>query len=212
MIHDKLWAVIPAKPLYRAKTRLSKALRSGERVALVRMMLSHTLDTLSSIERIDGVVVISADRAQLNAARDKNATALAEKTALGLNPALRQACAWLRDVQRADTALILPADLPLVTESDIESILDLAFEESCVVLAPDRRDEGTNAILLRPPDVMEPAFGPGSFERHRQLAIDRGVPVRTYRSATIALDIDLPDDLNRFRELSTLYNALSLGE
>ena len=29
---------------------------------------------------------------------------------------------------------------------------------------------GTNALLLTPPDVIEPAFGPGSFARHRELA------------------------------------------
>lgn len=211
MKHDNIWAIVPAKPFYRAKTRLSKVLHSGERASLVRMMLSHTLDTLSTIERISGVVVISTDRAIHDAAREKDAIALVETTS-GLNQALRQACMWLSIERQAGAVLILPADLPLVTEFDIESILDLAFEDACVVIAPDRRNEGTNALLLRPPQVIEPAFGPGSFERHRTLATDQGVPVRAYRSTTLALDIDLPDDLNRFRELSTLYNTLSLGE
>lgn len=211
MNKDNTWAIIPAKPLYRAKSRLARALKSSERAALVRSMLLHTLDVLSVVKGITGIVVVSTDRAVHEITREKNAIALVE-TGSGLNSAVLQAKEWLVSQHDAPAVLIVPLDLPLLTTSDIESMLDLAFGETCVVIAPDRRDEGSNALLLRPPDVITPAFGPSSFETHRMRATARNIPVRAYRSATIALDIDLPDDLDRFNKLSALLHTLSPDE
>ncbi len=39
-----------------------------------------------------------------------------------------------------------------------------------VGVIPDRHGAGTNGLLLSPPDAIEPSFGPGSRERHLQLA------------------------------------------
>ena len=43
-------------------------------------------------------------------------------------------------------------------------------------IVPDRHGTGTNALLLTPPDVIEPAFGPDSRARHEQAAAAAGVP------------------------------------
>ncbi len=60
-----------------------------------------------------------------------------------------------------------------------------------VVIVPDRHGTGTNALLLTPPDAIEPAFGPGSFARHRELAGTAGVA----ELPSLTLDIDTPEDL-----------------
>ena len=59
------------------------------------------------------------------------------------------------------------------------------------MIVPDRHGTGTNALLLTPPDVIEPAFGPGSFARHSELA-GHG---RVAELPSLTLDIDTPDDL-----------------
>ncbi len=205
-----LWVIIPVKPLRRAKSRLARALKADQRAALARATFARTLDILASVDLIAGIVVVSSDLTVQDIARAKNAIPLAE-TESGLNAAAAQACAWIA-ARGAAAVLIVPADLPLVTAADIESMIDLAREPACVVLAPDRREEGTNALLLRPPHAIRPAFGLSSFEAHRAQAIEGGLPVHIYRSATIALDIDLPADLDRYRELAARLDALPLYE
>ena len=64
-----------------------------------------------------------------------------------------------------------------------------------VVIVPDRQGTGTNALLLTPPDVIAPAFGPGSFERHRDLAAAAGATCEVARPQTLLLDVDTPEDL-----------------
>jgi 2-phospho-L-lactate guanylyltransferase len=173
-------------------------------------MLARTLDILSSVDRLDGIAVISADLTVQNLARAKRAIALAEADS-GLNAAVSQACDWVV-ARGASTALIIPSDLPLLTATDVESMLDLATDRACMVIAPDRHDDGTNALLLRPPAVIRLAFGASSFENHRRQAFDQGVPAHVYRSSTIGLDVDLPADLDRYHEMAALLDATSLYE
>ena len=64
---------------------------------------------------------------------------------------------------------------------------------------PDRHGIGTNALLLTPPDVIEPAFGPDSRALHEQAAAAAGVPCTVEQVATLALDVDTADDLADLR-------------
>jgi 2-phospho-L-lactate guanylyltransferase len=64
-----------------------------------------------------------------------------------------------------------------------------------VVIVPDRHGTGTNGLLLTPPDAIEPAFGPGSCERHRALARAAGARCQIERPASLLLDVDTGDDL-----------------
>ena len=60
---------------------------------------------------------------------------------------------------------------------------------------PDRHGTGTNALVLSPPDAIEPSFGPDSLERHVAAAEAAGVPHRVEEVPGLALDVDTPDDL-----------------
>ena len=44
--------------------------------------------------------------------------------------------------------------------------------------------------------MIEPAFGPGSFERHRERARSSARRVEVLRPPSLLLDIDTPDDLD----------------
>ncbi len=173
-------------------------------------MLARTLDILGSVDRIAGIAVVSSDLTVHDIARSKNALPLAE-TESGLNAAISQACAWVT-VQGGWGALIVPIDLPLLTASDVDSMIDLATESACIVIAPDRRGDGTNGLLLRPPQIIRPAFGPSSFQAHRDQAAERDIPVHVYRSTTIALDIDSPADLDRYHQIVPLLDFTEPSE
>ena len=58
----------------------------------------------------------------------------------------------------------------------------------------DRHGTGTNALGLRPPDVIDVAFGPGSRAAHRPRAEAAGVRYVEI-DGPLAVDLDTPDDL-----------------
>jgi 2-phospho-L-lactate guanylyltransferase len=102
--------------------------------------------------------------------------------------------------------LIVPADLPLITPEDIRAMLDLAKNPPVVVIAPDRRQTGTNALLVFPAGLIEYDFGPDSFERHCDRARKAGARLEIFDLPSMALDVDLPEDLNMIaQELDTEY-------
>jgi 2-phospho-L-lactate guanylyltransferase len=198
--------IVPVKPFRRAKSRLSPVMSKPIRAALARALLSRTLDTLASCDLARATCVISRDMTALDIARRQGVTALAENES-GLNAALGQAREWAL-AHGARAMLILPADLPLLTPADITAMLDLARGPRSVVIAPDEHGEGTNALLLRPPDALHFAFGPQSFHEHCAQAETSALPLYIYRSPTIALDLDTPVDWKR---VSTL-DARDLSE
>jgi 2-phospho-L-lactate guanylyltransferase len=192
----KTWAIVPVKRLREAKSRLSSILTRNQRATLGRALLAHTLDVLAARANLAGVLVVSADATALMLAKGKGALSLMESEA-GMNTALAQAAAWAL-AHGAEATLVLPADLPLLTPKDVAELLALAEPTPAVVLAPDRREQGTNALLSTPPGLIPYLFGPGSFARHTQACEARGVLYRIYRSPRVAFDIDLPEDLREW--------------
>jgi len=184
--------LIPVKPFRRAKTRLSPILPKPVRAALARSLLSRTLDVLAACDLLSVTCIVSRDLTALDLARRQGAHALME-TESGLNGALNQARAWAAS-HSARAVLILPADLPLLAPADVRMLIDLGRAPNSVVIAPDAQEQGTNALLLRPPDALHLAFGPQSFVEHCAQAETSGVALRVYRSPTVALDLDTPAD------------------
>lgn len=73
------------------------------------------------------------------------------------------------------------------------------FGAGTAAVVPDRHGSGTNGLLLAPPDAIEPAFGPGSRERHLARAGEAGVAGRIAEIPSLGLDLDTPDDLAALR-------------
>ena len=71
-------------------------------------------------------------------------------------------------------------------------------------MIPDRHGTGTNGLILSPPDAIAPAFGPGSRERHLELARAAGLRCRVATIPSMALDLDTGEDL---RELAAALRA-----
>lgn len=187
-----VWLIIPVKPLNEGKSRLAPALDTATRAALSRRWLSSLLATAQTSGCFAHIAVVSRDPEVLSLVAGQGAMAIPE-TGNDLNSALEQARRVAVEAG-AEALLVLPADLPLLTQEDLTTLVTLAAAGDGVVIAPSH-DGGTNAMLLRPPDAIPYAFGDGSFERHRALAQAAGLPCRVVRSATLAWDVDSPEDL-----------------
>lgn len=194
-----MFIIIPVKPFKQAKSRLAMALSPAERMRLSRYLFTRTLHLA---RQAGETVIVSRDGAARKLAKRAGAWALAE-AGRGLNEALRQATAW-SIAQGADTILILPGDLPRLILADLTRLVEAGWAGPTVVIAPCHRREGTNGLLLRPPGVIEVAFGPNSFERHQQIARAAGLDPIIYDSPRLAFDLDRPEDLAVWRQRPAL--------
>ena len=190
-----LAVIVPMKPFSLAKQRLRPVLQDEERRALAYDMLTHMLATVAESNIADMAVLVSADQQVLQMAATRDFHPLQESTS-GYSESTAQAIQWTQ-TKGIDTVLILPADLPNLQPADLHGLIALLPDEpQAMIIAPDATETGTNALLLRPPDLLPPSFGPDSFNRHCSLARSIGVEPIIYRSPSLAYDIDLPADLN----------------
>lgn len=189
-----LWAIVPVKPLRRGKSRLAKVISADERADLNQYLLEHTIQVLAGIEEIEHVLVISRDTAALALARDLGARTVQENGNPDLNTALSRAVEIARSSGTCGI-LVVPADLPRLNPEDIRKILSYRKQSPVVVIAPDRKKQGTNALLVSPPDLIEFKYGPGSFEKHSQAALEAGARLEICHLPALELDLDEPDDL-----------------
>jgi 2-phospho-L-lactate guanylyltransferase len=195
-----IWAIVPVKPLSRGKSRLAAALTDGERLELNRMLLERTLRTLIDMREVEQVLVVSRDSAALGMARQLGARTVQEDGAPALNTALKRATV-VAQVYASRGVLVIPADLPLLTRADVSALLERAADPPVVVIAPDRRQLGTNALLLAPANLIEYDFGGASFRRHCDRARRAGARLEIVNLPSLSLDLDLPEDLDLARKL-----------
>jgi 2-phospho-L-lactate guanylyltransferase len=190
-----IWAIVPVKPLRRGKSRLSGVLTEDQRTALNMYLLAHSVDTLKATPEIEQVLVVSRDPAALALAREHGAHTVQENGAPQLNVALTRATIVAKNYA-TNGVLIVPADLPLITPQDIRSMLEFIHDPPVVVVAPDRHRLGTNALLVCPIGLIQYDFGPGSFQRHCERARQAGARLEICELPSLALDVDLPEDLH----------------
>ena len=195
-----LWAIVPVKPLRRGKSRLAGTLTEDERTELNQSLLKHTIETLSGLKEIEQVLVVSRDPHALTIARNHGARTVLEDGQPQLNTALKRATV-VAQVYATRGVLVLPADLPLISPDDIRELVNRAVDPPVVVIAPDRHQKGTNALLISPAGLIEYDFGENSFQRHCERVKKAGARLEIVNLPSLGLDLDLPEDLELVREM-----------
>jgi 2-phospho-L-lactate guanylyltransferase len=199
-------AILPVKSFAQAKQRLADELRPGTRRALVEAMFSDVLVALRRCPSIAEVIVISPDNVAQQIAGGYGAAVLDEQQS-GHSPAALLGISHAVD-RGARRVLVVPGDCPLLDPLEVEALLARRVRAPSALIVPDRHGTGTNALLLSPPDALEPAFGPGSCERHSQRARARGSEPEVVELPSLALDVDTPEDLAELRaQLATRHGG-----
>src|SRR5918993_113408 len=185
-------AVVPVKDLRGTKSRLAPILDPGARAGLTLYMMGRVVRAIAEAG-VEDVCVVSPDRIVLEEAKRRGATPLVQESR-GLNPALEEGRRRALELG-APALLVLPADLPLIDAEDVLAVLKKAGEGPSAVISPDGARAGTNALLMRPPDVLPFAFGPDSFEAHLGAARRRSLQVSLCERLHLAFDLDTAGDL-----------------
>jgi 2-phospho-L-lactate guanylyltransferase len=185
--------ILPIKSFEVSKQRLAVELDPSPRRALVEAMFSDVLVALRRAKLVDQVVVVSSHHGAQRIAAGYGATVLDDEQS-GHNDAAARGIEQALElgVQRA---LLVPGDCPLLDPAELDELLAHPAGDRSALIVPDRHGSGTNALLLTPPNAMAPAFGPGSRERHEAAAGAAGLEVQTVEIASLALDVDTPEDL-----------------
>jgi 2-phospho-L-lactate guanylyltransferase len=188
-------AILPVKSFGAAKQRLAPELGAGSRQALAQAMFSDVLGSLRRVAGVAAVAVVTGDRIAETAALGERIDVLRDTEETGQSAA---ALIGIRHAQARgfERVLLVPGDIPLLDPGEVAALLQRGEEEDLsVVIVPDRHGQGTNALLLSPPDAIEPSFGPGSLARHLAAADAAAAAHAVERVPTLMLDVDTGDDL-----------------
>lgn len=212
---SRLHAVVPLRSLTWGKARLGDAVDGEEREALLLGMLLHLLGTLRDWPACEAVHLVSPDARVLAAGRDSGAAPVLQAS-IGLNDAIELGRGAATQAG-ATAILVVPADLPLLESSSLDRLLDAADAavaagagRPVVVVAPSDARGGTNALLLSPPDAIEPCFGANSLEAHVRAAAAAAASLQLVVDPGLGFDLDTPEDLERL-PADRLRVLLALG-
>jgi len=184
--------VVPMKDPAASKTRLADALSANARARLVRCLYRRTLDVLAPVANDAGaglaVITASGDAADL--ARDRGVRVIGEPSA-GLCVATTEAARIAS--ASYDRMCVIPADLAAPAPEDFRKLLNSRAD---VTVCPST-DQGTNALLVAPPDAIRFQYGPRSALLHLQQAEARRLTTCLMPLESLSFDIDTSSCLTR---------------
>jgi len=188
----KLWLIVPIKPFAEGKSRLAGRLSPSRRSSLSKQLFRHVITQALAAPELTGILVVSRDATVLDDLQAPHLYLIAE-TGNDLNRAIQQGRE--EALQRgADAILVLPADLPYLQSQDITTLYQRSVANEGALIVPSD-DNGTNALLLRPPQAIDFAFGQNSFLHHCRAAQMANLPVTVIDTPHLSFDVDLPPDL-----------------
>lgn len=191
-----LWALVPLKQLTRSKQRLGAVLAPEERKGLVLAMAHDVLTVIRQHAAIDGVLLVSRAPEAEKIAEECEVELFRESERADLSGALTEASRHVVSQHGASATLVIPSDVPLIRDDDIAAVL---AQHDSITVVPDVSGEGTNALLLSPPDIIAYAFGEQSFRHHTESSSAAGVTPTIVKNLRMSQDIDVPDDLMQLR-------------
>jgi len=195
------FAVVPAKTLNQAKSRLTKRLAgAGARARLSYAMLCDVLRALIQSDRFEDIVVVTDDPRVRHLADSLGVSAIEDKSG-SLNQAVARGvdhCAR----RGAAVCAIVPGDVPLIGSEVVASLVQSYDTQRArtgsdlVGLVPCKAKEGTNLVMLDPAVPFRFCFGTDSFETHKAVLEAGNRPFAVFEAGDLAMDIDTDRDLD----------------
>lgn len=187
-------AIIPVGSLEGAKSRLGAVLDAEERRDLAETLARRTILAVMATPGIAETLVITPDDTVRRLAMDLGARPLRQRSS-GLNDGLREARVEAI-AAGAGAIIVLPMDLPDIAPDAIGQVISALNKRAgpLVAIVADRHERGTNALMLRPPDVIDFCFGGDSHDAHLRAARAVGASVVELDSP-LRLDVDTAEDL-----------------
>jgi 2-phospho-L-lactate/phosphoenolpyruvate guanylyltransferase len=190
-------AIVPVKGLADANGRLRSILSAAERTRLAEALLLDLIVKLPRSRCIDDLLIVTSDEAVARQARWFGHQLLVQDADEGHSEAASAGARAAMEEGAARVAM-LPVDCPLLDVEDLDAHIGRSPRTALIV--PDRHGTGTNALVLTPPGIFEPAFGPDSCARHVSRARASGISFALEQVDTLSADLDDPADYTFLRD------------
>ena len=205
----KPWAILPVKEMAGAKQRLAPLLSPEERIALMQVMLRDVLTAFSAAPGLAGIAVVTLDPWVQALAQEHGARIITEGAREGHTGAVTSAAAVLQ-AEGVAAILTMPGDIPAVKTPEIEALIAAASAPPAFIIAPAHDEQGSNAILVSPPNAVRLRFGEDSYFPHLAAARAAGIAPQILHLPGIAMDIDHPTDIARFARIPEAKDTQTL--
>jgi 2-phospho-L-lactate/phosphoenolpyruvate guanylyltransferase len=190
-------AVVPVKGLSVANGRLDGLLTADERNRVAEALFLDLILKLPHSRCVDDILIVTADASIARQARWFGAKVLLQEADDGHSEAATAgARAALAD--GAARVAMLPVDCPMLDPEELDA--HIGRSPRTVLIIPDRHGTGTNGLVLAPPDVFLPAFGPDSCARHVSRARATGISFALEALESMGTDLDTPEDYSLLRD------------
>ncbi len=189
-----MWLIIPVKKINDAKFRLKSLLNHNQRKQLFLAMLEDVLSAVKSIPEIENISLATICPTAIKIGKKYNASILDTFLDEGQTEAIKKSAKTL-DKNGIKNMLLLPADVPLITETEIRKVIEAHKSHPMMTIVPARDKRGSNCIALSPPTAVPLSFGPNSYFPHIELARNSELKLNSISLPGIGLDIDTPSDL-----------------
>lgn len=158
-------------------------------------MLEDILLSVSLAKKTSRTYVVSSDPEILKFAQRFGVGPIQEESDGGVTSAVERAISAL---QHFDGWLILPADIPLLSPSDIKTVLTLHRLGSQIIISPSEDYSGTNLLLVTQKRRITLHYDDDSFNKHVKEATASGASTAVYYSENVAFDMDHARDVHRY--------------
>ena len=206
----KPWVILPVKEMASAKQRLASLLSPAERIALMQVMLRDVLAAVSAAQGLAGIAVVTLDSWAHALAGAHGARVITEGARAGHTGAVTAAASVLQ-AEGVAAILTLPGDVPAVKTPEIEALIAAVTSPPAFIIAPAHDEQGSNAILMSPPNAVKLRFGEDSYFPHLAAARTAGITPQILRLPGIAMDIDHPADIARFARIPEAKGTQTLA-
>jgi 2-phospho-L-lactate/phosphoenolpyruvate guanylyltransferase len=208
-MNARLNILLPVKNLDCCKQRLASVLTRQERQQLVLALLKKNLHTLITHFSQHDILVITPDHTVSALAEQMKVRVLVEPVAQGLNAAVEAGTRWSL-AHGYQTQVVLAPDIADLNVNELQQLIYHASTATAVTIAA-ATDWGTNVLLTRPPNAIPFQYGPCSAKRMLLNSTQRGIACNLLHLPHLSLDIDTPDDLDRWQVDGQAYPRVCAG-
>lgn len=184
--------VMPMKEPLTSKQRLSPVFNQKKRHDFALELFENSIRFFQKNFAEHHLLIVTNSQTIVQISKFHGVSVLLEQD-VGLSNAVNEAAQWSKQHDFTGQ-LVIPADIAQLNINEISQLLQHDTTQSSVVLCPSQ-DNGTNALLTCPPDVIEFCYGRNSADVHQQKAIAAKVQFTRLYFDKLAIDIDFPVDL-----------------
>ncbi|MHA1784280.1 MAG: 2-phospho-L-lactate guanylyltransferase [Candidatus Helarchaeota archaeon] len=195
------YLIIPIKSFKNSKNRLKNDLEDEVRIKLCQFMARDVLNVVSKTEYFDKIIIISKEKDFFFQYLNEKIILVNEEEETGINNAIYLVFKRF-NINDKDSILILHSDIPLLTLEDLQLITEKinSFKRIAIIISSLRKD-GTNALFLKPANLINIQFGENSYERHLKALLKiKDLEIVSIECKNISLDIDTLQDLILFNK------------